>query len=158
MDLSLLPLVFSLILTVASRLLHLYSTNDKTSRLMMKNFSPVRDTQRGTQRYMENRRRRREIEVTRRRRGGIKRRESKLASNHFPMCSPQSGSLRDVHRVTQRREEGGRKQRWPGGIKGVIKRRETDPASNQFPNCSPQPGTHKEIHRVWYRRKGGGGR
>ena len=31
------PLVFSLILTVASRLLHLYSTDDKkTSRLMMK--------------------------------------------------------------------------------------------------------------------------
>ena len=47
MDLSLLPLVFSLILTVASRLLHLYSTDDKTSRLMMKSFSTVRDTQRG---------------------------------------------------------------------------------------------------------------
>ena len=31
MDLSLLPLVFSLILTVPSRLLHLYSTDDKTS-------------------------------------------------------------------------------------------------------------------------------
>ena len=31
MDLSLLLLVFSLILTVASRLLHLYSTVDKTS-------------------------------------------------------------------------------------------------------------------------------
>ena len=45
----------------------------------------------------------REIEVTRRRRGGIKRGESKLASNHFPMCSPQSGCLRDVHGVTQRR-------------------------------------------------------
>ena len=30
------PLVFSLILTVASRLLHPYSTNDKTSRLMVK--------------------------------------------------------------------------------------------------------------------------
>ena len=29
MDLSLLPLVFSLILTVASRLLHLYCTDDK---------------------------------------------------------------------------------------------------------------------------------
>ena len=40
---------------------------------------------------------------------GIKRGESKLASNHFPMCSPQSGSLRDVHRGTQRREEGGRR-------------------------------------------------
>ena len=31
LDLSLLPLAFSLILTVASRLLHPYSTNDKTS-------------------------------------------------------------------------------------------------------------------------------
>ena len=36
MDLSLLLLVFSLLLTAASRLLHLYSTNDKTSRLKMK--------------------------------------------------------------------------------------------------------------------------
>ena len=72
MDLSLLLLVFSLILTVASRLLHLYSTDDKTSRLMMKSFSTVRDTQRDTQRYMETRRGKREIEVTRRRRGGIK--------------------------------------------------------------------------------------
>ena len=44
LGLSLLPLVFSLILTVASRLLHLYSTDDKTSRLMMKSFSTVRDT------------------------------------------------------------------------------------------------------------------
>ena len=33
-----------LILPVASGLLHLYSTNDKTSRLMMKSFSTVRDT------------------------------------------------------------------------------------------------------------------
>ena len=48
MDLSLLPLVFSLIFTLASRLLHLYSTIDKTSRLMMKSFSTVRDTQRGS--------------------------------------------------------------------------------------------------------------
>ena len=115
MDLSLLPLVFSLILTVASRLLYLYSTDDKTTKLMMKSFSTVRDTWRGTQSYMEKRRGKREIEVTRRRRGGIKRGDGKLATNHFPMCSPQSGFLRDVHRVTQRREEGGRRQRWPGG-------------------------------------------
>ena len=81
----------------------------------MKSFSTVRDTQRGTQSYTEKRRGRREIEVTRRRRGGIKRVESKLVSNHFPMCSPQSGSLRDVHGVTQRRVESGRRQRWPGG-------------------------------------------
>ena len=55
MDLRLLPLVFSLIITVASRLLHLYSTNDKTSRLIVKRFSTVRDTQRGSQSYMEKR-------------------------------------------------------------------------------------------------------
>ena len=73
MDLSLLPLAFSLILTVVSRLLHPYSTNDKTSRLMVKRFSTVRDIQRGSQSYMEKRRGRRQMEVTRRRRGGIKR-------------------------------------------------------------------------------------
>jgi len=61
--LSLLLLVFSLIFTVASRLL-LYSTVDKTSRLKMKSFSTVRDTQRGSQVYTEKRRGRRELEVT----------------------------------------------------------------------------------------------
>ena len=69
MDLSLLPLAFSLILTVASRLLHPYSTDDKTSRLMEKRFSTVRDTQRGSQSYMEKTRGRREIEEAKRRRG-----------------------------------------------------------------------------------------
>ena len=108
MDLSLLPLAFSLILTVASRLLHPYSTNDKTSRLMEKRFSTVRDTQKDSQSYMKKRRGKREREVTRRRRGGIKREESNLASNQFPICPPQSGTLREVHRVPQRREEGGR--------------------------------------------------
>ena len=112
MDLSLLPLVFSLILTVASRLLYLYSTDDKTSRLMMKSFSTVRDTRRGSQSETEKRRGRREIELTRRRRGGIKRGESKLASSQFPVCSPRSGPLREVHGVVkQRREEGGRRRR-----------------------------------------------
>ena len=66
-------------------------------------FSTVRDTQRSSQSYMKKRRGRRELEVTRRRRGGIKREERKLASNHFLMCSPQSGPLRDVNGVTQRR-------------------------------------------------------
>ena len=115
MDLSLLILVFSLIFTVVSRLLLLYSTIDKTSRLKTKSFSTVRDTRRGAQSYMEKRRGKREIEVTRRRRGGIKRDESKLASNHFLVCTPQSGPLRAVHRIIQRREEGGRRQKWPGG-------------------------------------------
>ena len=107
MDLSLLPLTFSLILTVASRLLHTYITDDKLSRLMVKQFSTVRDTQRGSHNYMEKRRGRREIEMTRRKRGGIKRAGKNLVNNLFPMCSPQSGTPREVHRVTWRRKEGG---------------------------------------------------
>ena len=86
MELSLLPLAFSLILTVASRLLQPYSTDDKTSRLMVKQFSTVRDTQRGSQSYMEKKRGKREIEVTRRRRGGVKKGESNLGSNQVTMC------------------------------------------------------------------------
>ena len=80
MDLSLLPLVFSVIITVASRFLYPYCTIDKTSRLMEKRFSTVRDTQRCLQSYMEERRGRREIDVIRRRRGGIKRGEKNLVS------------------------------------------------------------------------------
>ena len=76
MDLSFLPLDFSLILTVASRLLHPYSTDDEASRLMVKQFSTARDIQRGSQSYMEKRSGRREIEVTRRRRRGVKRGDS----------------------------------------------------------------------------------
>ena len=63
MDLSLLLLVFSLTFTLVSRILHLYSTDDKTSRLKMKSFSTVRNTQRGSQSYMEKRKEKREIEV-----------------------------------------------------------------------------------------------
>ena len=40
---------------------------------MVKRFFTVSDTQKGSQSYMEKRRGRREIEVTRRRKGGIKR-------------------------------------------------------------------------------------
>ena len=99
MDFNLLPVAFCLSLTVVSRLLHPYSTDDKTSRLMVKRFSTVGDTQRGSQSFMEKRRGRKEIEVTRRRIVGIRRGESSLASNQFPICSPQSGTLRKVHGV-----------------------------------------------------------
>ena len=107
LDLSLLPLAFSLILTVASRLLHPYSTNDKISRLMVRRFSTVRDTQRGLQSYMEKRRGRREIEVTRRKREGIKIEETSLASNQFPKCSPQPRTPKEIHRVREEKGEGG---------------------------------------------------
>ena len=66
---------------------------------------------------MEKRRGRREIEVTRRRRGGIKRGENKLASNHFLMCTPHSGLLRDVHDLyrEEKRKEGDRGGQDNGG-------------------------------------------
>ena len=48
-------MIFSLVLTVASRFLHPYHTDDKTSKLMEKRFSTVRDTQRSSQSYMEKR-------------------------------------------------------------------------------------------------------
>ena len=96
---------------------------------------------------MEKRRGRREIEVTSRRRGGIKRGESRLASNHFPVCSPQSGSLREVQSYTEKRR--GRKEiEVTGRRRGGVKRRETDLVSNKFPKCSPHPRIPKEIQRV----------
>ena len=62
-------------------------------------LSTVRNNQRYSQNYIEKRRGRREIEVASRRRGGVKRGESKLASNQFPKCSPQPGIPRETHRV-----------------------------------------------------------
>ena len=67
---------------------------------MEKLFSTVKDTQRGSQSYIEKTRGRREIELTRRRRGRIKREESNLASNQFPMFSPQPGTLKEIHRIS----------------------------------------------------------
>ena len=52
-----------------------------------------------------------DMKVTTRRKGGIKSSKSKLASNYVPMCSPKSATLREVHGVTQRREEGRWRQR-----------------------------------------------
>ena len=112
--LKLLLLVFSLILTVASIFLQLYSTIDKTSRLKIKCFSTVRDTQKGSQSYTEKRRGEGLKGDLNEMRWNLKG-ENQLASNHFLMCTPQSGPLRGIHGVTQRREEEGRRQRWPGG-------------------------------------------
>ena len=110
LDLSLLLPVISLIFTVVSKLLLLYSTIDKTSTLKMKGFSTMRVTQRGSQGYMEKRRGRRELEVTQMRRGGINRGESGLASNHFLMCTPQldrSEMFTELYRE-EKKEEGDR--------------------------------------------------
>jgi len=99
LDLSLLPLTFSLILTVASRLLRPYSTDDKTSRLMVKRFSTVRDTQRSSELHGEEKREEGDRGDQEEKRG-IKMGESNLANNQFPICSPQSGTLREFYGVT----------------------------------------------------------
>ena len=61
----------------------------------MKSFSTVRGTPRDVHSYMEKRRGRREIEVAKRRRGGIKRRETDPASDQFPKCSSQPRTHKD---------------------------------------------------------------
>ena len=76
----------------------------------MKQFSAARNTQRGSKSYMSKRRGRREIEVTRRRKGGVKEGETNLASNQFQVLYTV-WITREVHGVTQRREEGGGRKR-----------------------------------------------
>ena len=93
----------------------------------------MRDTQRGTQSYLERRRGRREVEVTRKRRGGIKRGESNLASNQIPrllstVWNPQRGSQICIEKRRWRKETEVNRRR-----KGGIKRGESNLASNQFP-------------------------
>ena len=87
LGLSLLPLDFSFILPVVSRLLQLHNTDNKTSRLMVKRFSTVRDTQRGSQSYMKKRRGTREVEMSRRRKRGTQEERVDLCSSLFPECS-----------------------------------------------------------------------
>ena len=80
----------------------------KTSRLIVKRFFIVRDTQKGSQSYIKKRRGRKEIEVTRRRRGRVKRRETNLASNEFPKCSPQPRTHKENTELD--REERGQEE------------------------------------------------
>ena len=70
-------------LTVASRLLSPHRTEGKTHRLMVKQLSTVRSTQRDSQSYMEKRRGRWEIEVIRREKG-----ESKEKREIKPVINP----------------------------------------------------------------------
>ena len=60
-------------------------------------------TQRCSWSYPEKRRGRRETEVARRIKGGIKRRETDPASNQFPKCCPPSGIPRDSESWVEKR-------------------------------------------------------
>ena len=59
-------------------------------------LSTVWNTQRGSQSFIEKKKRRKEIEVTRGE--GVKRRETNLACDQFPKCSPQPGTSKEIHR------------------------------------------------------------
>jgi len=139
--------VIGLIFTVVSKLLLLYSTIDKTSTLKMKSFSTVRFTQRGSQRYMEKRRGRRELEVTRMRWSGINSGKSGLANNHFLMCTPQldcSEMFMELYREEKKEEgdRGGQKDKrgeWKGG-------RQIQPVISSLSVLHRLE--HIEIHRV----------
>ena len=56
MGLSLLTLAFNIFLTVASRLLYPYSTDDETSLLMVKKLSTVKEPKRFTELHGEEKR------------------------------------------------------------------------------------------------------
>ena len=113
---------------------------------------------------MEKRIRRREIELARGRRGGS-RGESKLASNQFCMWSPQSGPLREVHAVTQKRG-GRRRQRGPGQGKRESKgERHIQPVissqsvvhsseyTKRFTEWVGKKRVREEIEATWWRKR-----
>ena len=109
MGLSLLPLDFSFILPVVSRLLQLYSTDNKTSRLMVKRFSTMRDTQRGSQSYMKKKRGRREIEMSRRRKGGTQEERDRSTQFSVPKVFSVAQTPTKIHRTELGREGERRK-------------------------------------------------
>ena len=109
MGLSLLPLDFCFIHPVVSRLLQLYSTDNKTSRLMVKRFSTVRDTQRGSQSYMKKRRGGKEIEVSRRRKGGTQEERDRSTQFSVPKVFSVAQTPTEIHRIGLGREGERRK-------------------------------------------------
>ena len=78
---------------------------------------PFRDVHGVIQRRKEGRK---ETEVVRRIKGGIKRRETDPASNRFPKCSPLSGTHKEIHRV-------GREEKGEGGDRGDLVEKKESP-------------------------------
>ena len=61
----------------------------------------MRDTQRDSQSYIENREEGDRGDQEEKR--GSQRGEANLASNQFPKCSPQPRTLREIHKLEKRR-------------------------------------------------------
>ena len=95
-------------------------------------LSTVWNTQRGSRSSIEKRRGRQEREVTKRRGGGVKRRETDLASIQFPKCSPQPRIPKVIQSWVEKRR--GREEievTW--GRKRRVKWGESKQASNHTP-------------------------
>ena len=94
-------------------------------------LSTVWTPQRCSWSYTEKRRGRKETEVARRIKGGIKRRETDPASKQFPKCSPQPGTPKEIHKVEKRSWREEIEVTW--GRKRRVKRGESNQASNHTP-------------------------
>ena len=77
----------------------------------MKRFSTVRDTQRGSQSYMKNRRGREEIEVSRRREGGTQEERDRSTNLSVPKVFSIAQTPTKIHRIRLGRERERRKWR-----------------------------------------------
>ena len=66
-------------------------------------LSTAWNTQRGSRSYIEKRRGRKEIEVTRKRIGGVKRRKTDLDSDQFPVFSTSWNTQRDSQSCVEKR-------------------------------------------------------
>ena len=99
---------FQFILPIVSRLLQLCSTDDKTSRLMVKRFSTVRDNQRGSQSYMKNMRERKEIGVSRRE-GGTQEKRDRSTQLSVSRVFSVAQTPTKIHRIGLGREGERRK-------------------------------------------------
>ena len=76
---------------------------------MVKRFSTVRDTQRGSQSYMKKRRGRREIEMSRRRKGGTQEERDRSTQFSVPKVFSVAQTPTEIQRIGLGREGEGRK-------------------------------------------------
>ena len=77
----------------------------------MKRFSTVRDTQRGSQSYMKKRRGRREIKMSRRRKGGTQEERDRSTQLSVPKVFSVAPTPTKIHRIGLGREGERRKYR-----------------------------------------------
>ena len=75
----------------------------------MKRFSPVRDTQRGSQSYMKKRRGRREIEMSRRRKRETQEDRERSMQLSVPRVFSVAQTPTKIHRIGLRKERERRK-------------------------------------------------